>query len=413
MPIKHRGIILIGLLLFLTIAIVPPQVSAFNYVHYWRVHFSGSIEVTGNESMPISPYWDFIGNTTWQTCEQLSFQMSLNNTPITVTSIITDIDGNPQLRLNLSTNVDPEAVLRWDEEWLFTVANRRPLLPRINILQSGNLEDIEGQIGIDDYLRYTQATSLWKTWNNSLIEIAQTIQDALPEEQRYNALALVYATIQWIQNTITRSSGITEPQYPEETIVTQVGDCDDQSNLLIALLRIFNIPSYLATGHWFQDGAHTNGFVWGSVGENAYRYVDYQNSVGHGWTMVFVPPWGWLPFDLFSLGPGVDPALAYTDSLFASNLPFVTLWQIVASDYIGERRTQYDNLFTYEVHHIELEEWTSLGSVPIIDAEYIATNMVTLIALILTLGFLIFLVGLAIRGQAQEKPNHEPPTSSK
>jgi hypothetical protein len=308
--------------------------------------------------------------------------------------------------------LEPEAVLRWDEEWLFTVANRRPPIPHISILQSGNLEDIEGQIGIDDYLRYTQSTSLWKTWNHSLIEIAQTIQDDLPEEQRYNALALVYATIQWIQNTISRSGGITEPQYPEETIVSQVGDCDDQSNLLIALLRIFNIPSYLATGHWFQDGARTNGFVWGSVNENAYRYVDYQNSVGHGWTMVFVPPWGWLPFDLFTLGPGADPASAYTDSLFASNLPFVTLWQIVASDYIGERRVQHDNLFTYEVHHIELDEWTSLGSVPIIDAEYIATNMVTLIALIITLGFLIFLVGLAIRGQSKEKPNHEAPTSS-
>ncbi len=412
MPKKHRGIILIGLLLFLAIAILPPPVSAFNYVHYWRVHFSGSIEVTGNESMPITPYWDYIGNTTWQTCEQLSFQMTLNSTPITMTSISTDVDGNPHLRLNLSSMLEPEAVLRWDEEWLFTIANRRPPIPPISILQSGNLEDIENQIGIDDYLRYTQATSLWKTWNISLIEIAQTIQDDLPEEQRYNALALVFATIQWIQNTIIRSSGITEPQYPEETIVSHVGDCDDQSNLLIALLRIFNIPSYLATGHWFQDGARTNGFVWGSVNENAYRYVDYQNSVGHGWTMVYLPPWGWLPFDLFTIGPGADPASAYTDSLFASNLPFVTLWQIVSSDYIGERRTHHDNLFTYEVHHIELDEWTSLGSVPIIDAEYIATNMVTLIALIMTLGFLIFLVGLAIRGQSQEKPNHEAPTSS-
>ncbi len=398
---------IIVFLLFLVVVPLPPSVSAFNYVHFWRVHFSGSIEPTGNDSLPISPYWDYIGNTTWQTSEQLSFQLTLNNSPIMPTELGIDVDGNPRLALNLTSMLAPEEVLRWDEEWLFTVANRRPLLPLIGIAQSGRLGDIEDLLGTDDYLLYIQATSLWKTWNISLIELAQLIREELPQEQQDNVLALIYATIQWIQSNIARSSGVTEPQYPEETIVSQRGDCDDQSNLLIALLRIFDIPSYLTTGHWFQEGARTSGFIWGSVEENAYRYVDYQNSAGHGWTMAFVPPWGWLPFDLFTLEPGTDAARAYTDSLFASNLPFVTLWQIITSDYIAKRRTEEANLFSYQVHRIELEEWSSLGSVPIIDTEYLVTNMVTLIALIITLGFLTFLVGLTIRRQPQEKPNHD------
>jgi hypothetical protein len=397
----------IVLLLLLVVATLIPRVSAFNYVHYWRAHFSGSLEVTGNNSMPVSPYWDYVGNTTWQICEQLSFSMTLNNSPIVITELDVDADGNPRLTLNLTSRLSPHEILRWDEEWLFTVVNQRPMLPHISITQSGRIEDIENLMETEEYIRYTRSTTLWKTGNISLIGLSQLIRDGLPEEQRNNVLALIYATIQWIQTNIERSSGVTEPQYPEETIVSEIGDCDDQSNLLIVLLRIFDIPSYLTTGHWFQEGARTSGFIWGSVAENAYRYVDYKNSVGHGWAMIFVPPWGWLPFDLFTLESGGAPANAYTESLFASNLPFVTLWQIVASDYIAERRTEEANLFTYEVHQIELEEWMSLGSIPIIDYEYLVANIVTLIVLIITLGFLTFLVGLATRRHPQEEPSHE------
>jgi hypothetical protein len=399
------------LLFLLAMATLPPPVSAYNYIHYWRAHFSGTIEVTGSQSMPISPYWNYFGNTSWQTCEQLSFSMTLNNSLVEITEIGIDPDGNPRLTLNLTSRLQPEEVLRWDEEWLFSVVNRRPMLPQVSIAQSGTIGDIQNLMPPEDYSRFTQGTTLWKTENTTLIELAQIIRDALRVQHpqiQLNVLALVLAAIQWIQQNISRSSGVTEPQYPEETVVSQLGDCDDQSNLLITLLRIHGIPSYLTTGHWFQDGARTSGFIWGSLDENAYRYVDYHNSVGHGWIMVFVPPWGWVPFDLFSLEPGADPIEAYTESLFLSTSPFVTLWQIVSSDYIAQRRSEEADLFTYEVHRIELEEWTSLGSVPIIDAEYILTNMATLIALILTLGFLTFLVGLAVRRQTKEEPNLDP-----
>lgn len=398
------------ILLLLVIVTLPPPVSAFNYIHYWRTSFSGSLEVTGDVSMPIEPYWSYIGNTTWQTCEQISFRMTLNESPVEIIEIDADVDGNPHLTLNLSSRVQPGEVLSWDEEWLFTVVNRRPMLPHISIAQSGTIGDIQWFMEPEDYSLFTRGTSLWKTGNATLIEIAQLIADQIPGQQqdpRQNALALVLLAIQWIQDNISRSSGVTEPQYPEETIVSMIGDCDDQSNLLITFLRIYGIPSYLTTGHWFQEGARTSGFIWGSLEDNAYRYVDYLNSVGHGWVMVYIPPWGWLPFDLFSLEQGTNPIEAYTQSLFASTLPFVTLWQIISSDYIAQRRAEEADLFTYEIHRIELEEWTSLGSIPIIDAEYLVTNMATLIALILTLGFLTFLVGLAVRRATKEEPNRD------
>lgn len=395
------------LLLFILVAMLTPPTSAFQYIHHWRVNFSGSLVVSGNQSLPFTTYWDYIGNTSWQTCEQLSFSMTLNNETISYSELSTDIDGNPHLSLNLSSPLAPQDVLIWEEEWAFTVLNRRPFLPEISVDQAGTIDELQEYFEPEDLYWYTRATDLWKTENDSLIGLAQNIQFDLPEDQQENVLALIFNGINWIQTNIYRSSGISDPQYPEETIISQIGDCDDQSNLLICLLRILNIPSYLMTGHWFQEGARTNGFIWGSVANNSYRYVDYQNSVGHGWAMVFVPPWGWLPFDLLSVGQGEDPTKTYSESLYASDLPFVSLWQIVASDYIGEMRIARENTFTYQLHRTDFEEWTSLGSEPILDAEYFAANMVTLIALIITLGSLTFLVGLAIRRQPQEEPKRD------
>jgi hypothetical protein len=391
--------------LFLTLfAMLPPQIAAFQYVHYWRVNFSGYIEVAGNQSILIYPYWNYFDNQTWQTSEQLSFSMIHNNESIKPTEINTDLDGNPQLVLNLTRPLNPNDTLTWYEEWLFTVSNRRPRLPQISTNHSGDINEIGEIFEFEEYDRYTRGTTLWKTWNQSLLDIAHEIRNGLSIELQNNTLALVYATIQWIQSNIRRSFGVSEPQYPEETIVSGIGDCDDQSNLLITFLRIYNIPCYLMTGHWFQDGASTNGFLWGSVEDNAFLYVNWRNGVGHGWAMVFVPPWGWLPFDLTVGNHGVDPANTYYESLYASNSPFVTLWQVVVSDYIQEHRTEKLDLFTFQLHRIEYEEWITLGSIPIADMEYFITNVATLLALIITLALFVCLVGLALRHRPKEEP---------
>ena len=396
--------IAVFLLLIFLLALPPHRANAFQYFHYWRVTFSGSIEVHGNESLPISSFWNYIGNRSWQTCEQLSFNMVHNSETIVPTELGEDIDGNPSLSLDIGPLLEPNDTLQWEEEWLFTVSDRRPSLPQISIEQSGNLEEVEPLLGIEDFLRYTAGTMLWKTWNQSLLDLAQDIRDGLPEEFQNNILALVYAAIAWIQANITRSTGVTEPQYPEETVVSQMGDCDDQSNLLITLLRIHNIPCYLLTGHWFQNAARTFGYLWGSVEEDAYLFVDWQNSNGHGWAMIYVPPWGWLPFDLIAGGPESDPIDTYYNSLYATGGPFVTLWQIVASDYIAERRIEKVELFAHQLHRVDEEVWRSFGSLPIIDNQYLTTNVATILALTTTLILLTSLVVVAYRRQPEEVP---------
>ena len=117
--------IAVFLFLIFLLALPPHRANAFQYLHYWRVTFSGSIEVHGNESLPISSFWDYIGNRSWQTCEQLSFNMVHNYDPIEPTGIGEDIDGNPRLDLDIGLLLEPNDTLQWEEEWLFTVSDRR------------------------------------------------------------------------------------------------------------------------------------------------------------------------------------------------------------------------------------------------------------------------------------------------
>ncbi|MFX1561728.1 MAG: transglutaminase family protein [Promethearchaeota archaeon] len=390
------------LLFLILIGVTYTPAKGFVYVHIWQASFSGSLMVVGNQSYPVSTRWDYINNNTLQTCELITLDITLNNDTIVPTDLVSDADGNSELILNLTTPMQQNDILSWREEWRFTVSEQRQNIQHLSIEQSVSITEIEDIIGEQNYHRYTQGTNLWKITNLTLTNLATDIQENLPENQRENALSLVFAAIEWIHHNINRTILLVEPQYPEELLVSRIGDCDDQSNLLIALLRIYGIPSYLMTGHWYQEGASTNRYLWGSVSENAFLFVNWKNVLGHGWTMVYIPPWGWLPFDLSVENIEISPANAYSDSLFAKGLPMVSLWRCISSDYIGEQRSLKQDIFDYHLHLYDFETWTTLGTIPILDFFYFAINVATIIALAITLVLLSCLVGISMRRQPQE-----------
>jgi transglutaminase-like putative cysteine protease len=400
----HRSVLLFFcLFLVALLGLIPPRTEAFYYVHIWQVSFSGSLAVRGNESYPISTGWNYVGNSSWQTCDQLVFEMTTTNHTVVPTDLVTDSDNNPQLVLNITSPLPPQDVLSWRQNWRFTVADRRPVLPRISLEQAGSVDEIQSLIGADDYVLYTQYTDLWKTTNQTLIDVADAIRDTIPVAQQNNVLAQVCAVLAWIGQNVQRTTDLSAPQYPEELLLSRAGDCDDMSNLLIALLRILGMPSYLMTGHWFQDGARTSGYLWGSVAQDAYLFVDWRNVLGHGWAMVYVPPWGWLPFDLTADNVGSTPLNAYYQSLYAQSVPMVTLWQCISTDYVRAQRQEEADLFDYRLHRSDFEEWSTLGSIPILDLPYFVANAATVIALTSTLASIGCLVGIGMRRQPREE----------
>ncbi len=399
--------VLMGIILFALLCSPPPSVQGFRYVHFWNFSVSGALIVSGNSSYSSEPYrfWDYYSNSSSQVCKQISQNITLNNDSIQITRLTTDIDGNHLQESNLTTPFQPGDILFWEEEWSFEVLDHRFNPPQIDTEQSGNVTDISSLMDAEEYYWYTQATSLWKTDNGTLIDLASSIQSELAEDEQEKTLALIYAAMSWIDTHIHNPITLTEPQYPEELVNSQIGDCDDKSNLLIVLLRLFGIPCYLMTGHWYQEGAITTGFLWGSIAEEAYLYVDWRNGVGHAWVMAYVPPWGWLPFDLLTGYIASDPSSAVYNSLYVRNVPVVTLWVCNGSDYIGERRTAQSDLVNHSLQRMEYELWEFGGSIPILDTLYFSANTLTLIALIATVSILSCLVGIGMRRQPTEEEN--------
>lgn len=116
-----------------------------------------------------------------------------------------------------------------------------------------------------------------------------------------SALELVLSFVSWIDDNISyplhRRGALA--QYPNQTLTILEGDCDDRANLFIAMCRAVGIPSFLQYGVVYEPGtSHEYAYASGR-----YKYLG-SGLGGHGWAMVYIPPWGWLPVD-FTFFEGV------------------------------------------------------------------------------------------------------------
>lgn len=191
---------------------------------------------------------------------------------------------------------------------------------------------------------YTKAEGPWRYDQANMAYLAETAREIAGEE--VNVLAIVARLIEWLWRKVEYETG--PARYPNETLPPALisegrgkGDCDDQANLLILMLRSLGIPSYLKiallSDFNYRDErvSRTSGshFYWSFLG------IDY----GHGWAEVYVPPWGWLPVDLtYNLGKE-NPLNAIITSATSDHWKWYTtatirIGNVCHTDYIGESR---------------------------------------------------------------------------
>ena len=144
-------------------------------------------------------------------------------------------------------------------------------------------------------------------------------------------LRIVTAFADWIGNNI-KAKTLAHTLYPNETYASREGDCDDQAILLISMLRSLGIPAFLQIGVIFSESL--------SSSKTSYDgHVTYhQDGVGwHGWAMVFIPPWGWIPVDL-TLTPTSEPLEMIENAPeYARNV--VTAYNVSKQPYIANSRS--------------------------------------------------------------------------
>lgn len=252
-------------------------------------------------------------NTSWQT--------AYLDKASDVYTLAKDVDGNSIIVFDLPSlpsggNVTVAYSVRLE------MRKRSP--PNISFAAAGNLSDIPENIR----QMYCEPEGSWRV-DEELRSLAKAIWAS--QEMTVNVLKIVTSLVDWIGNNV-KSVSHDFPYYPSETYSSLEGDCDDQANLLIALCRYMGIPAYLQVGS-LRWSSKTETF-WNDHVTSILIGVSY-----HAWAVVYVPPWGWLPFDI-TLGWNPDDSLSVVKSAVVWSLDAIPLLNVMKSDWAGEGRAQ-------------------------------------------------------------------------
>jgi len=255
----------------------------------------------------------FMSNT-WQTVE-------LVNSTFSVEREDCDEDGNAVAVLQFPSSVlSPESNLSFTVWYNITAKPRT--IPDISEDNSNDLGDIPSSL----VSAYTREEGPWQTSNPTLQQLAHSLSGS-----ETNVLTIVKNFVVWIKDYISYPNARHEnPYYPIETYTRREGDCDDQAMLLITLCRILGIPSYLQVGCIYLPNHFDNDTFW-----DDHVFLVQKRIGWHGWAIVYVPPWGWLPVDLtYVLKESDDPlsAIKYGAVTSQSTIQYMN---VTTTDYVA------------------------------------------------------------------------------
>jgi len=292
----------------------------------------------------------------------------LLNTSHRVARTFKDNDSMPVMELDLPGKVPPNRYFQYHVTQKLVVHRTMFMGPELDTSNSGTLS----QIPEDIKANFTGSTGPWQYDSPQMAYLAEVARNLSRGDQ--NALSVLFKIITWVGNntsTPTESDGFQGPRYPNETLPksilgesTGAGDCDDQSNTLILMCRAVGLPSFLQIGGIYHNGINSSVTWW----KGHLQY--YERNVGwHGWAMVYVPRWGWLPVDLvwYYLVTGkTEPRQAIVGSAAAVQ-SMIYIGNLSVTDYIADTREikktlEGSNLYI-RVDHVLVPEGLSLGDV--------------------------------------------------
>jgi len=187
--------------------------------------------------------------------------------------------------------------------------------------------------------------------NQELKVLAQSLT-----ESETKVLTIIKRFIIWIRDNIDYKVHGLLPYYPNQTYAEREGDCDDQANLFITLCRIYGIPSFVQIGCIYLPTVQTKETFW-----EGHATLEYEKIGWHGWAVVYVPPWGWLPVDFTYVVSGLDnPLNAVEQAAVVTFQEVIQCLNITKTDYIDSYRTsknflQDNDFYIYERNEITEE----------------------------------------------------------
>ena len=314
-----RKTVAVALMLFVLLAsstfnsfiLVNAGIWDVNYVIQTTVTYSNKGTTVWNLAKGDQTISLFMNNT-WQTVSLTECSYSKKTGP--------DEDGNPIAVLQLKSKLEPRENVTYTVT--YNVESKPRSMPHLDERELGNLT-------IPDGLKkeYCIEGDAWQINDLTLKQTAHTIA-----ENETNVLLIVEKFVAWIWDNIDYTS-YEFPRYPNETLSDGRGDCDDQAILLITFCRIREIPSYLQIGCIYQYGSTTQKSSWNGTVTSVLKQIAW-----HGWAMVYVPPWGWLPVDLTYVKGGKDDPLNAIKTGAVTSQRTIQYMNISQRDYVASTR---------------------------------------------------------------------------
>ncbi len=274
----------------------------------------------------------------------ISVTLKINGTEVDWKFAGINDEGNWEIEiLNPPENLPPNSRISLETQFEVEISQLSP--PTISVEESGDISDIPQNL----VRQYCKMEGIWaKSANASLL--ANRLKG-----NETNILKIVFKFIKWIENNIKYPMGLTPklPTYPDETIALGEGDCDDQANLLVAMCRSIGIPAYTQLSFLYMKGEKP---VRRTLLEGRLT-IEAVNVAGHGWAVIYVPPWGWIPVDMTyfegeKLVSGRIISINIEDHIRGAALFHVAALvteNIVKSDYIKELKEWMSELKEYNL----------------------------------------------------------------
>jgi len=269
--------------------------------------------------------------------------------------VINAPEANTTLKPGETINAGVEYVVRVDNASrvkpiadFYNVQSPYELLPK-----AGNWSELK------PYANETTVglTSLWNYTHPLIRLVARYINKTGADKP----LAYLLSTLRWFEESVVYSTRV-PPRYPWEVVVEGAGDCDDQSNLLITLLRAAGIPSFLETGYVYVG----SGFRYSDTAADGLFSYHFIGGGAHGWVVVYIPPWGWIRVDpivrydpLTGLRKPLDE-VAVKGALYYV-LPTVVVNRVFKLDYVEESVKAVEEIKTLKLKYVLVLEMTMLS----------------------------------------------------
>ncbi len=286
-------------------------------------------------------------NNTWQTVQLTNYSYSIE-------TLETDEDKNQLAVLQF-----PKSEIKPGENVSYAVTynviSKPRLLPELSEDASGPLEEIPENLKEE----YCRVEKNWLINDQPLRDLADNLTKG-----ETKVLTIVKEFVTWIDDNV--GYGTHEvPLYANETFTNKTGDCDDQAILLITLCRICEIPAYLQIGCiYLPEVDYLKQTYWQDHVTVVLKRIGW-----HGWAMVYVPPWGWLPVDLTYVRGGLTDPLNAIRGAAATMQTVIQYMNISKTDYVASARDyrkvlQEQGFYIYEEDEIistsPLNPWDEL-----------------------------------------------------